>query len=228
MEDNVKTIINVAGDYVQSKHVDYEINNVEAGGIGIQFVNGKKTSMNPAISSPVKPKLKKTVQKHNTSVPYTIRYINKNEQSRNKRLQIMMLCLQNLRWIEEPKSADDFTDLFDGAPRECNIKWTNTLNQATIYYLLQQLLAQPYIEKVTGCSARSLMKNQFHFSNPRADEKRITPDNKKIVAQLLRIIDPQIPLPTKSEDFTDDVTDMNSTYRNYLEDGLHARKGING
>ena len=31
-------IINVAGDYVQSKHVDYEINNVEAGGIGIQIV----------------------------------------------------------------------------------------------------------------------------------------------------------------------------------------------
>ena len=30
MEDNAKTIINVAGDYVQSKHVDYEINNVEA------------------------------------------------------------------------------------------------------------------------------------------------------------------------------------------------------
>ena len=47
MEDNAKTIINVAGDYVQSKHVDYEINNVEAGGIGIQIVNGK-----PIINKP--------------------------------------------------------------------------------------------------------------------------------------------------------------------------------
>ncbi len=36
--EEAKTIINVAGDYVQSKHVDYEINNVEAGGIGIQIV----------------------------------------------------------------------------------------------------------------------------------------------------------------------------------------------
>ena len=43
MEDNAKTIINVAGDYVQSKHVDYEINNIKAGGIGIQFVNGALT-----------------------------------------------------------------------------------------------------------------------------------------------------------------------------------------
>ena len=50
-EDNPKTIINVAGDYVQSKHVDYEINNVEAGGIGIQFVNGKQTSTKPSAKS---------------------------------------------------------------------------------------------------------------------------------------------------------------------------------
>lgn len=36
MEDNAKTIINVAGDYVQSKHMDYEINNVSPGAIGAQ------------------------------------------------------------------------------------------------------------------------------------------------------------------------------------------------
>lgn len=118
MEDNPKTIINVAGDYVQSKHVDYEINNVEAGGIGIQFVNGKQTTIKPSASS---------TRKHDTSIPYTIRYINANEQSRTQRLLLLMRCLQKLQWIEEPKSADDFIDLFDGKPRECNIKWTDTL-----------------------------------------------------------------------------------------------------
>lgn len=131
------------------------------------------------------------------------------------------------KWIEEPKSADDFIDLFDGAHRECNIKWTDTINQATVYYFLQQLLAQPYIEKVTGCSARSLMTNQFHFGNPRADEKRITADNKRIINRLLTIINPQKPLPAKKEDITDDVADMNNAYWNYLEDGLHATKDIN-
>ena len=99
MEDNTKTIINVAGDYVQSKHVDYEINNVEAGGIGIQFVNGKQTTIKPSASS---------TRKHDTSVPYTIRYMNANDQSRIQRLQLLMRCLQKLQWIEEPKSADDF------------------------------------------------------------------------------------------------------------------------
>ena len=32
--------IQVNGDFVVSKHVEYEVNNVEAGGIGIQIVNG--------------------------------------------------------------------------------------------------------------------------------------------------------------------------------------------
>lgn len=32
--------INIAGDFVVSKHVEHEVNNVEAGGIGIQIVNG--------------------------------------------------------------------------------------------------------------------------------------------------------------------------------------------
>jgi len=169
----------------------------------------------------------KTTKKRNTSVPYTIRYINANEQSRTNRLRLLMLGLQKLQWIEEPKSIDDFMDLFNGAPRECNIKWTDTLNQATIYYFLQQLLEQPFIEKVTGCSARSLMMNQFHFDSPRADEKRITTENKRIINHLISIINPQQELPTKSETITDDVADMNSTYWNYLEDGLHATKDIN-
>ena len=216
--EEAKTIINVAGDNVQFKHVDYEINNVEAGGIGIQFVNGKQTTIKPSAPS---------TRKRDTSVPYTIRYMNANDQSRTQRLLLLMQSLQNLKWIEEPKSADDFIDLFDGKPRECNIKWTDTINQATIYYFLQQLLAQPYVEKVTGCSARSLMMNQFHFSNPRADEKRITADNKKIVSWLLLIINPQKQLPTKTEDFANDLSNVNSSYWNYLEDGLHATKDIN-
>ena len=36
-----KSGITVAGDLVFEKHVEYEVNNVEAGGIGIQFANGK-------------------------------------------------------------------------------------------------------------------------------------------------------------------------------------------
>jgi hypothetical protein len=37
--------INVAGDLVIEKHVDYEVNNVEAGGIGIQINSGREKSL---------------------------------------------------------------------------------------------------------------------------------------------------------------------------------------
>jgi hypothetical protein len=37
--------INVAGDLVIEKHVDYEVNNVEAGGIGIQVNSGREKSL---------------------------------------------------------------------------------------------------------------------------------------------------------------------------------------
>lgn len=39
-----KGSITVAGDLVLEKHVEHEVNNVEAGGIGIQIVNGNVSS----------------------------------------------------------------------------------------------------------------------------------------------------------------------------------------
>ena len=41
LESLGKSGIAVAGDLVLEKHVEHEVNNVEAGGIGIQIVNGK-------------------------------------------------------------------------------------------------------------------------------------------------------------------------------------------
>lgn len=40
--------ITVAGDLVLEKHVEHEVNNVEAGGIGIQIVNGKEEPQSEA------------------------------------------------------------------------------------------------------------------------------------------------------------------------------------
>jgi len=40
-----KSGINVAGDLVIEKKVEYEVNNVENGGIGIQIINGKDTPL---------------------------------------------------------------------------------------------------------------------------------------------------------------------------------------
>lgn len=57
MEDIQKTLeaigkggINVAGDLVLEKNVEYEVNKVENGGIGIQIINGKENSTSLTVS----------------------------------------------------------------------------------------------------------------------------------------------------------------------------------
>jgi hypothetical protein len=45
LETLAKTGITVAGDFVLEKNVEYEVNNVENGGIGIQIINGNKDAL---------------------------------------------------------------------------------------------------------------------------------------------------------------------------------------
>jgi hypothetical protein len=49
-----KSGINVAGDLVIEKNVEYEVNNVENGGIGIQIINGKAETTTPFIPCELK------------------------------------------------------------------------------------------------------------------------------------------------------------------------------
>ena len=45
LEALAKSGITVAGDFVLEKNVEYEVNNVENGGIGIQIINGSKETL---------------------------------------------------------------------------------------------------------------------------------------------------------------------------------------
>lgn len=47
LETISKSGITVAGDLVLEKNVEYEVNNVENGGIGIQIINGSTDSLTP-------------------------------------------------------------------------------------------------------------------------------------------------------------------------------------
>ena len=104
MEDNAKTIINVAGDYVQSKHVDYEINNVEAGGIGIQFVNGKQTTTASSKTTATK----RTITPKLQAATFSYRY------KSTQKLTRLYQCLLNAKWIAADTKPDDFLAIFSG------------------------------------------------------------------------------------------------------------------
>ena len=83
--EEAKTIINVAGDYVQSKHVEYEIGNVEAGGIGIQIVNNSQPTINTPQSKPITSKK----SPHFLETPtFIYRYFNSDPNS-NQRIHLL-------------------------------------------------------------------------------------------------------------------------------------------
>ena len=92
MEENAKTIIYVAGDYVQSKHVEYEIGNVEQSGIGIQIINGKPTTSKQSSSSS---RYKMPVLQSTT---FLYRYWNKS----TKPITQLYQYLLKAKWIAKP------------------------------------------------------------------------------------------------------------------------------
>ena len=113
--EEAKTIINVAGDYVQSKHVDYEINNVEAGGIGIQIVNNSQPTTNPPQSKPITPKK----SPHFLETPTFIYRYFQSDPNSNQRIHLLYkyLCKEykeTKTYIDPNTPLDHFFSLFTG------------------------------------------------------------------------------------------------------------------
>ena len=156
MEDNAKTIINVAGDYVQSKHVDYEINNVEAGGIGIQFVNGKQTSTKPSAKSSLRIKTPKL-----QTATFRYRYWNKSTNPITRLYQ----CLLNAKWIEADTKPDDFLAIFSGEESTARIKWLG--KPAYLYYLIRKAVELQLISLPDGGKIWLITESHFADSNSR-------------------------------------------------------------
>ena len=96
--------INVNGDLVLEKHVDCEIGNVEAGGIGIQIVNGSKTAV------------KVERQNIRSGVPrlvsdcFTYRWLKENPE----RIVRLYQALLKAEWIAKDTKPDDFLGIFGG------------------------------------------------------------------------------------------------------------------
>lgn len=157
MEDNAKTIINVAGDYVQSKHVDYEINNVEAGGIGIQFVNGKQTSTKPSVSKPSS--RIKTPKLHTATFKY--RYGDRSTAPITRLYQ----CLLNAKWIAADTKPDDFLAIFSGEESTARVKWIG--KPAYLYYLIRKAIESELISIPDGGKIWQITESHFTDSNSR-------------------------------------------------------------
>lgn len=109
-----------------------------------------------------------SIKKIPTDKPKTLKYFKHGD---NGFLRMQTICVHLVykkwcewKWINHNTSYnasfDDFKSFFEGDPKHCNIEWTGP-NTTILTILLQELLKQPYIEKQTGISAKSLVTEQF-------------------------------------------------------------------
>lgn len=175
-------------------------------------------------SKPTKPKVdKKTLQK-----PQTLKYYKHGDKGYLKRQSIRVAIVLKKwiewGWIDEETRADDLNALFEGVPRHCNINWTANTTILTI--LLQELLKQPYIEKQTRQSAKSLVEKQFG-GTPNSDRTRLDEDAETKIQLTLLILDTKNPLPERDSDADQKEYDIRDAALMELYSGiLHSSKSV--
>lgn len=204
MEDNAKTIINVAGDYVQSKHVDYEINNVEAGGIGIQFVNGKQI---PSASSSPKSKSVTPMRPKHFLETVTFKYLYLNSADGNRRLSLLyqFLCKEyreTKSYIVPETTPDEFFSLFAGETNNTVVTWTGS--KQDLYYFVKRMVERHIINIPNISTIWTITQN--HFSDRRGNlflDLRNQHNLKNSAEAIERLIDILDPTATTSADLTE-------------------------
>ena len=218
MEMLSKSGIHVAGDLVLEKHVENEIGNVENGGVGIQNIYYEKKPTSP------KPN-KKSEKKPSSDKPKTLKYFthgnNGKLMEQRKRVTIVYRKLNEWGWIDDNTTANDFDSFFEGEPRHCNITWIANTTILTI--LLQELLKQPYLTEQTGCSAKSLVEQQFG-KTANSDRTRLDEDAEDLI---LFILDTRNPLPERHGRNTNEEYDIqDAALKAIFEGQLRSTKGI--
>ena len=160
--------------------------------------------------------------------PQTIYYyIHENRsilQKQQKRVDILFKKFTEWNWIDQNTRAEDFDYLFSGEQRYCNITWTSTSTVLTI--LLQSLLKKTYIQHQTGCSAKSLVENQFRMT-ANSDKMRLNDINKNRIAISLIILDLNFPLPESNNNCITEQYDISDAALYEVYNGqLRSTKGI--
>lgn len=172
-------------------------------------------------------KSKEKLVKKPDGKPMTLKYYKHGDNGilmkQRERVTMIFRMFNAWKWIDETNS-DDFDAFFEGKPKYCNITWKS--NSTILTILLQELLKQSYIEKQTGCSAKSLVTEQFG-KTPNSDMKRLDDDNIRKIKLVLIILDINNPLAEEYEGKT--KMDVNQQFADLCviyEDKLRSTKGI--
>jgi len=107
----INVTVNAGGEYVQEKHVGYQIGNVENGGIGIQVLNGTpkaETGKRGAGGAKV------------AAGVFTYKWAKKHPAKVTEFYQ----ALVKLRAVDKDTDHEEFEKLFMGEPTDIIVKWT--------------------------------------------------------------------------------------------------------
>ena len=127
-------------EIVIEKNVEYEIGNVEAGGIGVQVNQGVQTVDNGA---------KKPAKTTSQSKPATFKMVNdvftyKWTKQHPERVTHFYQYLVKLHAIDKDTSHEEFEKLFTGVPTDVTVKWIAP--KSALKFLMTTLKKRGYIK----------------------------------------------------------------------------------
>ena len=150
-----KSGIQVAGDLVLEKNVEYEVANVEQGGIGIQIVNGST----PRVASPKKGSGKKDSDEKPEKPRETMTFGRKSGVT-DGHIVLLYQKLVKEGWIEGNEA--DFKALFSGKRDEdCELVWLGKYGKGTLVELFKQFVSAGLVTVAGGFTISSILEGHF-------------------------------------------------------------------
>ena len=180
--------VTVLGDLVFEKNVEYEINAVESGGIGIQIVNGGTAAS--------KRDGRKKVSGGSKIVDAVFTYRFLEDKEGPLRIVKLYQLLIKAGWIDKDSKPEVFCDLFMGEAKSLTIKWIG--RQQDLYYLIKRLSSRGLIKcpkgatkwVITGSHFVDGQSRPFSDWNSQHDPKMSAP----AIEKLCDVLDPTKPL----------------------------------
>ena len=191
-------------EIVFEKNVEYEIGNVESGGIAVQNVYNYATepaAQQPAAQLPSaqQPAAQQPAPRKRRSTPlkprvvdevFTYRFL--NHEGGYTRLVQLYKALLRAEWIHQDTKPDDFNAIFEGEANPVKVKWTAP--QANLYYLVKALEENRLISLPQGSSIWVVTGSHFLDSDSRqfgSWNKQKTPKKAKAaIDRMVNLLDP--------------------------------------
>ena len=150
-----KSGIQVAGDLVLEKNVEYEVANVEDGGIGIQIVNGST----PKVANPKKGCGKKVSDEKPEKPRETMTFKRKSGVT-DGHLTLLYQKLVKEGWIDGNEA--DFRALFSSKRDEdCALTWKGTYGKGTLVEMFKQFVGASLITVPDGFTIPAILEGHF-------------------------------------------------------------------